>query len=163
MIPQDSVLVEIPVSDSCVMVRLISPDFDAEDTLGFSYKDGIVRCTIPELRYYVVLIVDLQPTGTQENGSYTYGPTVEVQPNPFNRIVRIRYSVTKPCRVRLAIYDVTGRLVKRLVDKTHKRGVYSIGWDSTNDYRVTVGAGIYFVNLKVDGKAVKTQKLVILR
>ena len=163
MIPQDSVLVEIPVSDSCVMVRLISPDFDAEDTLDFSYENGTVRCTIPELRYYVVLVIDLQLTGTKENGSHTCGPAIEVQPNPFNGIAHIRYSVTKPCRVRLAIYDVTGRLVKRLVDKPHKRGVYSIAWDSTNDHGVTVGAGLYFVNLKVDGKAVETQKLLILK
>jgi len=49
------------------------------------------------------------------------------------------------------------------VDKPHKRGVYSIAWDGTNDHGVTVGAGLYFVNLKVDGKAVKTQKLLILK
>ena len=64
--------------------------------------------------------------------------------------------------VSLAVYDITGRLVKTLVDESQKSGVYRIQWAGLDDAGERVPSGIYFYRLKVGGKT-ETKKVVLLR
>jgi len=69
----------------------------------------------------------------------------------------IRYALPQDCRVKLTVFDVTGRVVTRLVDGEEKAGYKSV--------RVTldrVPSGVYFCRLQAAG-FVKSQRLVVLK
>ena len=83
-------------------------------------------------------------------------------PNPFNPNTTIRYYMPDGGAVTLNIFDVTGRLVKRLVDEHQDRGPHSVTWEGLNDQGAGVASGIYFYRMTV-GKEAISRKMVLLR
>ena len=63
-------------------------------------------------------------------------------PNPFNPSAIIEYSVPYLTNITINIYDISGKLIKRIINKVHSPGIYQISIEA-ND----IPAGIYFVNL----------------
>lgn len=66
-------------------------------------------------------------------------------PNPFNAQTRVRFSVPEPSYVRVAIFDIVGRLVNEIFSKFLQPGVYDVSWLAANErsgcYVVEVTAG----------------------
>jgi hypothetical protein len=83
-------------------------------------------------------------------------------PNPFNPIVSIRYDIAEDGRVRGDIFDVNGRLVRTLLDKTQARRNYIIQWDGTNNGGQACPSGIYFVRIRT-GALSRTVMAVLAR
>lgn len=68
-------------------------------------------------------------------------------PNPFNPVTVISYSLSEDAAVNLEIFDVTGRLVKTLVNQTESAGYKSVEFNGSN-----LASGIYFYRLIASGK-----------
>jgi len=83
-------------------------------------------------------------------------------PNPFNSQTAIRYTLPANSKVSLSIYDVSGKLVKTLVDEFKDSGVYSAIWSGFDDNNRKVGQGVYFYALKTDGEKMQ-KKMLMLR
>ena len=83
-------------------------------------------------------------------------------PNPFGLTTSIAYSLPRKSGVSLAVYDITGREVKTLVNEFKESGVYRVEWDGRNVTGERVPSGIYFYRLKT-GEFVQTRKMVVLR
>jgi hypothetical protein len=84
-------------------------------------------------------------------------------PNPFNPVTRIRYDVpASGGTVSLAIYDVSGRLVRSLIDRAVEPGVRSVVWDGRNDGGASVASGVYYCRLTAPGYN-ETIKAVLLK
>ena len=64
--------------------------------------------------------------------------------------------------MRLEVYDVTGRLVARLVDRDQPAGHYGIEWNGGDNLGKKAASGIYFCRLQA-GKDVRSRKMVLLR
>ncbi len=85
-------------------------------------------------------------------------------PNPFRNITEINYQVPKKSKVSLKIYDITGRLVKSLVDDTRDIGCYTVKWDGKDINSKRLTTGIYFVTLKSpDSYYRETKKLILIK
>lgn len=74
-------------------------------------------------------------------------------PNPFNPDTWIPYQLSAESEVSIAIYDATGRIVRRLNLGQNPAGVYqtkdrAAHWDGRNASGEIVVSGIYFVVLK---------------
>lgn len=80
------------------------------------------------------------------------GTLLQARPNPFQRGLSIEFSVHRGAEVRLSIFDVEGRVVKRLVEETLNSGDYTITWDGQDDEGHRVPVGTYFYRLEVDGE-----------
>jgi len=78
-------------------------------------------------------------------------------PNPFNPVTTIQYTLPTPGSTRLEVFDVTGRLVARLVDSSLAAGRHSATWDARN-----VASGVYFYRLS-QGNNLKTMPMVLLK
>jgi len=83
-------------------------------------------------------------------------------PNPFGENLSFELTLSEQSNVRLSIYDVAGRLVRRLLDGPTKVGVHPVVWDGTNDEKRRVAPGIYVYRLEATG-AEKTGTVVLLR
>jgi hypothetical protein len=53
-------------------------------------------------------------------------------PNPFNPETLIKYELRTTARVKLTVFDIEGRYVKKLVDDVLPPGVYEVRWDGRN-------------------------------
>ncbi|RKY05206.1 hypothetical protein DRP77_01660, partial [Candidatus Poribacteria bacterium] len=86
-------------------------------------------------------------------------------PNPFNPEVWIPYELAEECRVEILIFDMNGRLVRRLDLGVQPRGRYiskqkAAHWDGRNERGERVGSGVYFYTLKA-GRFTATRKMII--
>ena len=83
-------------------------------------------------------------------------------PNPFNPSTTIRYDLKAKGLVTIKLYDVSGRLVRTLVDGIKDAGSYSAAWDGRNNLGSAAASGIYFCKMEA-GDWSATRKIVMLR
>jgi hypothetical protein len=83
-------------------------------------------------------------------------------PNPFNPVTSIRFELAAAGDVTLDVYDVRGRLVRRLARGKHAEGIHTEVWDGLNDAGERVSSGVYFYRL-VTERFTKTRKMVLLK
>jgi hypothetical protein len=83
-------------------------------------------------------------------------------PNPFNPVCTIRYETPVAGVVSLRVFDVTGSLVRTLVDGWREPGVYNEIWDGKGDDGNALPSGVYFYSIKA-GEFGVTRKIVLLR
>lgn len=84
-------------------------------------------------------------------------------PNPFNPRTTVRYALPAAGPVTLAIHDVTGRLVRVLVDgRVEAAGRHEVMWDGRDDRGRGQASGLYLVRL-VAGGEVRQGRMTLLR
>ena len=74
----------------------------------------------------------------------------------------IPYGLPEDAHVIIEIYDITGRLVRTLIDEYQSAGYKSVVWNGRSAKGAPVSSGIYFYRLKA-GKFEKLVKMTILR
>jgi hypothetical protein len=85
------------------------------------------------------------------------------RPNPTRGQAEFSFALAKEGEVALTIYDVAGAAVRKLVAGHRGAGVESVGWNGRNDAGQACGAGVYFAKLILDGKAVGTRRITVLK
>ena len=87
-------------------------------------------------------------------------------PNPFNPTTTINFNVQVDGFVTLKIYDITGRLVKTLINNEFKskgnENGYDVMWDGTDNFGIGVSAGLYLYNLQSADMNV-TKKMIYMK
>lgn len=76
-------------------------------------------------------------------------------PNPFNAITTIRYQLPQPAAVNLSIFNLSGELIKTLINEPQGAGFHLTNWNARG-----VSSGIYFIRLNADEYTV-TKKCII--
>ncbi|MEN3046795.1 MAG: T9SS type A sorting domain-containing protein [Candidatus Hydrothermales bacterium] len=84
-----------------------------------------------------------------------------VYPNPVKGFARIKFGVGKETNVEIEVLDVNGRVIKRLLNKVLKPGVYSVGWNLLDEKGTKVGSGVYFVRYRA-GERIFVRKFSIM-
>ncbi|MCA9757536.1 MAG: S8 family serine peptidase [Candidatus Eisenbacteria bacterium] len=80
-------------------------------------------------------------------------------PNPFAQSTTMRFDLPKTTRVNIAIFDVSGRLVRTLVDREVDGGYHSIDWDGRDDLGKPVANGVYFTILQTPDRSSRTKTI----
>ncbi len=78
-------------------------------------------------------------------------------PNPFNPTTSITFKTVEPGPAKLAVYDITGRLIDVLYDEFLVAGEHNIGVDASY-----WASGLYLYELSAGGRTV-TKKMTLLR
>ena len=81
-------------------------------------------------------------------------------PNPFNPSTTISFTLSQPGRVRLRIYDVSGRLVNTLADQFMGAGPQEVRWNATDKDGSSVSSGVYFYTLETPGRVMQSSVVV---
>ncbi len=85
-----------------------------------------------------------------------------VSPNPFRASSRIELSLASPGHVRADIYDVRGRLVRRLVDERLPAGTRTVVWDGRDDGGRRAAPGVYWLAFRSGTETLGSTRLVRL-
>jgi hypothetical protein len=83
-------------------------------------------------------------------------------PNPFNPQTEIRFNLATDAKVRLAVYDVEGRLLRVLVDGRRAAGAHSEIWDGRDEQGRPLSSGLYFYSLQGEGRDL-TRKMMLIK
>jgi subtilisin-like proprotein convertase family protein len=83
-------------------------------------------------------------------------------PNPFNPRTTIRFDLPRTLDVSLRVYDVSGRLVRTLVDEVMPAASHDVAWDGLDDGGRHVASGVYYYRLTA-GENTTTQKMMLVK
>ena len=79
--------------------------------------------------------------------------TIRAYPNPFNPSTTIEFSVPRPGPVTVNIFDLQGRKVANLIQKSLGSGVYRTRWGGRDEAGHAIASGIYFARVEgVEGR-----------
>jgi len=83
-------------------------------------------------------------------------------PNPFNPATTIKFRIPKETRVQIAIFDITGRLVKILIDNVLPAGEHITVWDGTDENGIRVSSGVYIYRMYADD-FISSRKMILAK
>ena len=78
-------------------------------------------------------------------------------PSPFSQSGSIRFAAARPARISIAVYDITGRMVEKLVDAE-----LPAGWHTVDLRGEDLRSGLYFCRMTAPGFSA-TRKLVLTK
>ena len=85
-------------------------------------------------------------------------------PNPFNPQTTASFELPKADRLTIAVYDILGREVKRIVsDEAFPAGYHSVQWNAVSSSGVDVSTGIYFLRISTASGLSKTVRMSLIR
>jgi len=165
-IPADS---SLKMSGSIAVVFTTTPNFMAMDPLGNSDNTWIYSEAsgwdnlgdIPDYSgaWYIRLLVYNTSTGIEEIITTEKKPALlKNYPNPFNNETVISWNLQKSGQVELNIFNSKGQLVKNLVNEAENKGKHSAVFNADG-----MQTGIYFYQLKINGKIENSAKMLYLK
>jgi predicted extracellular nuclease len=84
-------------------------------------------------------------------------------PNPFNPYTNIRFAIREEGPVDLAIYDLSGRLVRTLLSGDQlASGEHSLPWDGRSDTGKALASGTYIVRFEA-ADVERVQKITLMK
>jgi hypothetical protein len=166
----------MPSPGQTVLVELPSGDFSVDSFFDITYEIEFEGCPASQLEDYVGTTRDTvwrstcgTITDVAEDRPEPEAPTrlafASSIPNPFAVSTTITYGIpagADNARVTLKVYDITGRLVRTLVNSSRPSGLHHVTWDGRDRKGRRVASGIYFCRLATGRQAV-TERIVLLR
>jgi hypothetical protein len=86
------------------------------------------------------------------NAEVDNGSLLNAYPNPFKNSTTISYFLDNSSYVSIYVYDVHGRVVKKVVSEQQYTGQQSVEWDGSNGNGEDVGPGLYFYSVMINGQ-----------
>jgi hypothetical protein len=118
--------------------------------------------TSPHGLHVVMIIGDLSGVGSLPVNSPMVS-SLKNYPNPFNPRTWVQFENPAAGRVRLAIFDLKGRVVRHLLETDLPAGTHEVLWDGRSDEGRAVASGTYLVVLSCGSGWKASHKLVLLR
>ena len=79
-------------------------------------------------------------------------------PNPFNPLTVINYQLPMTSDVELSVYNILGEKITTLVKNRQQAGQHEVTLDGSS-----MSSGIYFYQVSVNGKVIKTKKMTLVK
>jgi len=134
------------ISDSCkIMIWTYGPPRPGEQQprgIAWDFSDSVFTIT---------------DEGIETNKRYQIDYSLKILQNPVSsNNLKIRYSIPRPSKVKLVMYNALGQLEQVLIDREMAPGIYEL------NLRQNLPNGIHFLQLSADKKTI-TEKVVIIR
>lgn len=98
--------------------------------------------------------VDVEEVGEGRAAGFRLDPN---RPNPFQQATTLSYTLDRPGPVRLAVYNLLGQEVARLVEGARAAGIHAATFDAS-----ALPSGVYLVRLEAAGQ-VRTRLVMLQR
>lgn len=140
--------------DSTVVItaggRLLSVNSLCVSDSGYVYsvctKENPPRVVLN--RAQLPILSAIEPANLSLNSSFEL---FQNYPNPFNSATTIKFRLEKTADIKLDIFDITGKHIKRILNGVRHSGRHTVVWQGDNDNDQSVSSGIYFCTLKSKG------------
>ncbi len=130
-------------------------------------KVNLKNGTIDTIRVIDIskIYFELSPVNVDERkmpniaGSFKLRPNY---PNPFNPSTIISYDIPKAGKVEIRIYDISGKLIRTIVNQSQAAGLHKAHWDGRNEAGKKAASGIFVYTVKF-GKICLSKKMILLK
>ena len=95
-------------------------------------------------------------TTTSVNESSTDAFQFTISPNPIAKTAEIKYQIAETGNVKIEMFDITGKMIKTIVNENQSKGPHVINFDKSS-----FSAGNYFFTIS-NGSGTETKKVVIV-
>ena len=149
------------------------------DCIGLAIHNGVAsgvwsdNSTDPaDLDLFFGRVSLLDPASTPEEEGFATGPVrdgdhesrlsgASVSPNPVSDQTQLSFDLAIPMRVRVGVFDVSGRAVRVLVDEERPAGRQSVVWDRRDAQGRDASPGTYFYRIEVPGQQLQGKVIVV--
>ncbi len=138
--------------------RIINLGFPFEAIIEEAQVDSFLFRAMSYFGFFKTThVLQPEPALREYNLVYNY-------PNPFNPETTIFYSITenRAVSVSIKIFDLLGREVKTLIEKSQPAGQYQIIWQGKDELGKDVASGIYLCHVSL-GKNRISRKMILIR
>ena len=165
--------IERKVSGNWESIGFVKGNGTSSQFSKYTYNDNVSNLNADKAVYRLKQI-DL-------DGSFKYSKEIEVTivngpkeytlfqnyPNPFNPTTTIKYALPFESNVKISVYNITGQLIKVLVNSEQPTGNHEVTF-STNSNDVQLSSGIYFYTIEAQaiggsGSFRQTKKMVLMK
>ena len=165
--------IERKTADKWEKIGFVKGNGTSTNFSKYTFKDNVSGLSVNKA-YYRLRQVDL-------NGTSKYSKEIEVAivagpkdyalsqnfPNPFNPSTTIRYALPYESNVKISVYNITGQLIKVLVNSEQPTGNHEVTF-STNSHGEQLSSGIYFYTIEAkaiggSGSFRQTKKMVLMK
>lgn len=122
---------------------------------------------VKETKNLLIKVSDKEQLSWNKNIALQVNPPDQFEllqnyPNPFNPSTNIKYTLPEPMHVNVSVYDLTGRLVSRLLDSQQEPGNHKIQWNASS-----FASGVYFYRIVADSpsgnKIIQNKKMLLIK
>jgi hypothetical protein len=144
-------------------LRDLTTRFDANTKGRMRYFNDVLTNIFGALCVTVgtpMIVLDVPSDGIVQARDF-----LQLDNNPVtNRFARVRFGIARSGPVEVALFDVAGRLVRTLADRTFPAGEHALIWDGRNNDGVPVSRGVYFARIRTPGAGFEaSRKLTLLQ
>ena len=82
--------------------------------------------------------------------------SLTVYPNPLQDKTNINFNLLTSSVVDIKIFDVTGKMIEKVISGKKEEGSHSIVWNASNYEK-----GVYLIKLYFNNKLIETERIVI--
>jgi hypothetical protein len=104
----------------------------------------------------------IEPTTSVPDSRKSAGFLLGNAPNPFRGSTAIHFELGETEQVRLEVFDLAGRLVRKLVDAPLEARSHTITWDGNTDSGRNAAAGMYYLRLKSEDRE-ESRRMLLMR
>jgi glucose/arabinose dehydrogenase len=116
--------------------------------MALSFDFGMLAASKAETLVVVTKLQPEAPTAVEPVAEFGAAPSLRaLGPMPFRGELRLAFGLPQTGRVRLDVFDVRGRRLRRLVDGERAAGTHRAIWDGRDEHGRHLGAGLYFVRM----------------
>jgi hypothetical protein len=106
-------------------------------------------------------VIPLGPTAVEESKDQAVITLAQLAPSIIKTGGTFTYQVATAQNVRLNVYDVSGTLIRTLVDEYIQEGTHHAYWNGKDEQNQQVANGIYFFNLSTENETVSKKALIV--
>ncbi len=145
------------INSGALIENLGGYNFDPHDYYNYKPADAaLVKSVVMQNAGAGILNISTGLTGESKNFPNTFSLN-QNYPNPFNPTTMIQFSVAKPSKVQLRVYNALGKEVSTLVNNQMGTGVHTVTFNA-----VGLASGVYFYRLVTD-EYTETRRMLLLK
>lgn len=141
----------------------VSYEYDGLDRLTSANYDGTFQVNYAYDKSGNILMVWSGTTSSVDGElpDLQYLRVLDPSPNPFNARVCIALEIKARQNVEVKVFDLRGRLVRRLINEVIDPGTARVFWDGRNDQGGAVASGLYFAQIQTEHKTIRNKMMLI--
>jgi len=117
---------------------------------------------IDALKVSKIAVVPIPSIGFTRITNRLAGASIEISPNPFNKIAEITFSLKSKNASRLYIRDIKGKKIKYFPEMRTMGNAKKIVWNGTDEAGSKLSPGIYLFTIQTENNH-ETKKLFLIR
>ena len=148
-------------------VRLLDPFGELIWTMVFPFSSGQGEvCWMPDggfvcFRYPGPVEISRYSSCNGVGTELIDALALNTSPNPFSSSVVISFEIDGPGRTAVEVMDLSGRMVRTLVDAELNAGIQTFTWDGTGEEGEPLSSGVYVCVVRSGGRSTTTEMCLL--